>query len=178
MSSEAVAKRYALALFQLATEQNQLDSVEEELRVVKKILIENPGFGQILSSPKLPLVQKKEILKDTFQGASPFVMNTLMILTDRHRSAYIPAVADSFIELANEAKGIADAVVYSIRELTEDEKQAVSAAFAPKVGKTQLNIQNIIDTNLLGGVKVRIGNRIFDGSLRGKLDRLERELVG
>ena len=178
MSNEAVAKRYALALFQLATEQNQLDSVEEELRVVKEIFIGNPGFNQLLKSPKLPLAQKKAILKETFQDASPFVLNTLMILTDRHRDEYIVAVADSFIELANDARGVAEATVYSIRPLSEDEKMAISAAFAPKVGKQTLIIENILDTNLLGGVKVRIGNRIFDGSLRGKLDRLERELVG
>ncbi|RLQ93518.1 F0F1 ATP synthase subunit delta [Falsibacillus albus] len=178
MSSEAVAKRYALALFQLATEQNQLESVEEELRVVKKIFLENPGFGQLLKSPRLPLQKKKEMLKESFQEASPFVMNTLMILTDRHRDEYIVQVVDSFIGLANELRGIADATIYSIRPLTEDEKAALSTSFAQKVGKKSLNIQNIIDTNLLGGIKVQIGNRIFDGSLRGKLDRLERELVG
>jgi F-type H+-transporting ATPase subunit delta len=68
--------------------------------------------------------------------------------------------------------------VYSTRPLTEAEQQALSATFAAKVGKQSLRIENIVDTNLLGGIKLRIGNRIFDGSLRGKLERLERQLLG
>lgn len=75
-------------------------------------------------------------------------------------------------------KGIADAKVYTVRPLTEAEKEALSVSFAAKVGKKSLRIDNIVDTNLLGGIKLRIGNRIFDGSLRGKLERLERQLLG
>ena len=62
---------------------------------------------------------------------------------------------------ANEEKGIAEATVYSVRPLTADETEAISASFAAKVGKHSLNIENIVDTDLLGGLKIRIGNRIF-----------------
>ncbi|PKR83206.1 F0F1 ATP synthase subunit delta [Heyndrickxia camelliae] len=173
----AVAKRYALALFQLAKENNQLDQYENELREVKKALADNDNFKNLLKLPKLPSEKKKEILKEVFSKTSTYVLNTLMLLCDAHREEEMEAVAASFIELVNEERGIAEAVVYSIRPLTASESEAISSAFAKKVGKTSLNIENVIDSNILGGVKVRIGNRIFDGSLQGKLNRLKRDLI-
>ncbi|KKK37948.1 ATP synthase F0F1 subunit delta [Mesobacillus campisalis] len=178
MSSSTIAKRYALALFQVASEHQLLNNVEEDLRVVKTVAENNPGLRSVLASPKLSQDRKKELLKQSFGSVHPFVQNTLMVLVDRHRTSLIAEVADQFIELSNEGKGIAEAKVYSAQPLTAEQAEALSLAFAPKVGKKRLQIENITDSNLLGGVKLRIGNRIFDGSLRGKLDRLERRLLG
>jgi F-type H+-transporting ATPase subunit delta len=177
MSNSTVAKRYALALFQLSKENNLLDQMEEELRVVKQVITNSSDLNAVLKSPKVTIDKKKEIVKDSFSKINPFVLNTLMILIDRHREEYITEVADHFVELANEERGIAEALVYSVRPLTDAEKEALSVSFAAKVDKKSLRIENIVDTDLLGGLKLRIGNRIFDGSLRGKLDRLERKLL-
>jgi F-type H+-transporting ATPase subunit delta len=172
-----VAKRYALALFQIAKEQQLLGVVEEELRVVKEVFVYNTDLKALLKSSKLTIDKKKEILTTAFTSVNPYVLNTLMILIDRHREDEIIEVANQFLELANEEKGIADAQVISTRELSEAEREAISATFGAKVGKKSLRIENIVDSELLGGVKLRIGNRIYDGSLRGKLDRLERKLL-
>ncbi|MBP2243002.1 F-type H+-transporting ATPase subunit delta [Cytobacillus eiseniae] len=179
MTGSIVAKRYAVALFRLANEHQLLDQMEEELRAVKEIMNQNADLHAILKSPKLSIEKKQEIVKSAFATAvNTYVLNTLLILIERHREDEISSVADHFISLANDARGIAEAKVYSIRPLTEVECEALSASFAAKVGKKSLRIDNIVDTNLLGGIKLRIGNRIFDGSLRGKLDRLERQLLG
>lgn len=178
MSNSTVAKRYALALFQIASEKQVLAEVEQELRTVKEVVTNNPELTVFLKSPKLSNEKKKEVLNQAFGSASTYVRNTLMILVDRHREGQIAEVADEFINLANDAKGIAEAKVYSVQPLSTEQAEAISAAFAPQVGKQTLQIENIVDSNLLGGVKLRIGNRIFDGSLRGKLDRLERKLLG
>ena len=178
MSNPQVAKRYALALFQVTSEHKLLDTVEEELRVIKEVFANNADLSSVLASPKLSLEKKKELLKQLFSSASPYVQNLLMVLVDGHRIGDITEVVDQFIELTNDVKGIADAKVYSVQPLTDEQKEALSVAFAPKVGKKALNVENITDSNLLGGIKLRIGNRIFDGSLQGKLDRLERKLLG
>ncbi|NMD70079.1 F0F1 ATP synthase subunit delta [Bacillus sp. DNRA2] len=178
MSNSAVAKRYALALFQLSKEHQLLDQMETELRVVKDVVTNNPGLTALLQSPKLSKDKKKEIVNEAFSSASPFVVNTLKIMIDRGRAAQLTALADEFIVLANEERGVAEADVYTTRPITADESKALSESFASKVGKKSLTINNIVDSNLLGGVKLRIGNRIFDGSLRGKLERLERTLLG
>ncbi len=177
MSNPVVAERYALALYQVAKEQNLSDKVDEELRAIKKVLVQNPGFISLLQSPKLSVVQKRNLIEQSFTNVSSPVINTFMILADRHREDILVEVAESYMNHLNEERGIAEATVYSVRALTADESKAVSAVFAPKVGKQTLSIENIVDPNILGGVKVRIGNRIFDGSLRGKLDRLGRQLT-
>ncbi|MCP3739774.1 F0F1 ATP synthase subunit delta [Rossellomorea sp. BNER] len=177
MSSSAVAKRYALALFEISKENKQIETVEAELRVVKQVFLDNKELGVLLETPRLTVQKKKAILKDAFANVSLPVLNTILLLTDRHRGDQIVGVVDAFIELANEEHGIADATVYSVHSLTDDEKNAVSASFSKRVGKKSLRITNVRDEDLLGGLKVHIGNRIFDGSLKGKLNRLERELV-
>lgn len=178
MSNSMVAKRYASALFQIAKEQQILSTVEEELRVVREVLDYNADLKAVLKSSKLTIEKKKEIIRNAFSSVNAYVLNTLMILIDRHREDEIVEVVNQFIDLANEEMGIAEAKVYSIRPLTEAEREAVSTTFAEKIGKKSLKIENIVDSELLGGIKLRIGNRIYDGSLRGKLDRLERKLLG
>ncbi len=177
MSNGTVAKRYAIALFQVANEQNILDQVEQELLAVKSVFTENEQFFSVLNHPKVPNAKKKLLVKESFTNLSSSVLNTMMILVDRNRQSLISSVVDFFIEAANDARGIAEAKVYSVRALTEDEKDALSVAFAKKVGKSTLRINNIVDKSVLGGVKLRIGNRIYDGSVSGKLARIERELL-
>lgn len=177
MSNSIVAKRYASALFQIAKEQQILNEVEEELRVVREVLQYNHDLKAVLKSSKLTIDQKRDLLRQAFASVNVYVLNTLLLLVDRHRESEIVEVAGQFIELANEEMGIADAKVYSVRPLTDSEREAISAVFAEKVGKKSLNIENIVDSDLLGGIMLRIGNRIYDGSLRGKLNRLERTLL-
>ncbi|MFB6466230.1 F0F1 ATP synthase subunit delta [Cytobacillus sp. Hz8] len=178
MMGSTVARRYALALFQIAKEHQILDQLEEELRVVQEAVRNNEDLQAVLKSPKLTKEKKKEILATAFANVNPYVLNTLKLLIDRHRENMIADVAYDFLELTNEEKGIADAKVYSVRPLTNEEKEAFSSSYAAKVGKKSLRIKNIVDTDLLGGIKIRIGNRILDGSLKGKLDRLQRQLLG
>jgi len=177
MSNSMVAKRYALALLNIAKETNSLGVIEEELRVVKEVVQYNPELKAILNSSKLSLEKKKEIIKTAFASVNVNVLNTLLILIDRHREDQIIDLANEFLELANEEMGVAEAEVYSTRALADAEREAISSVFAAKIGKKSLKIENIVDSNLLGGIRLRIGNRIYDGSLRGKLDRLERKLL-
>jgi len=177
MSRSAVANRYAVALFQVAKEKQLLEQVEEDLRVVREVVSGNTELSQILKTPKVSKEQKAQLIKNAFSTVNPYVQNILLILIDRHREDQISEVADQFIKLANDEKGIADAKVATVRPLTEEERQTLSSTFAAKVGKKTLRIENIVDTNLLGGIKLQIGNRIYDGSLRGKLERLEHQLL-
>lgn len=85
---------------------------------------------------------------------------------------------EEFIRFANDTQGVADAIVYTTQPLTEDETQRISTAFARKVGKNTLNITNEIDPSLIGGVRLQIGNQIFDSSISHKLAGLKRALIG
>lgn len=178
MSQSVVAKRYALALFELAQKNGQTGPIQEELCELKKVFQDNKELGLLLDSPKLTVTKKKELFTDLFKGANPLVLNTLNVLLDKKRINEIVNVVDDFNEYANEAAGVAEAKVYSTRPLTAEESQSISTAFAQKVGKQSLRIENIIDPSLIGGIRLQIGNRIYDSSLSAKLDRLKRDLIG
>ncbi|MCG6794926.1 F0F1 ATP synthase subunit delta [Geobacillus sp. YHL] len=178
MNQEVIAKRYASALFQIALEQGQLDRIEEDVRAVRQALAENGEFLSLLSYPKLSLDQKKALIREAFAGVSTPVQNTLLLLLERHRFGLVPELAEQFLALVDDARGIAKAVAYSARPLTDEELGALSDVFAQKVGKQTLEIENIIDPELIGGVKLRIGNRIYDGSVSGQLERIRRQLIG
>ncbi|WNS81122.1 F0F1 ATP synthase subunit delta [Domibacillus sp. DTU_2020_1001157_1_SI_ALB_TIR_016] len=177
MSKSGAAKRYAIALFELAKENNQVAKFDQEVRIVKEVIEENGEVAKALESPNLSLADKQALVNTLAAHASTAVLNTLKLLVERRRADEIGTVCEEFIQLSNQERGMAEAIVYSARPLTEAEAASVSQTFARKVGKQTLTIENIVDSNVLGGLKVRIGNRIFDGTLQGKLDRLQKQLT-
>ena len=178
MSQSTVANRYAQAIFELATKQNVLTEVSADFQELKKVLASNDEFMALLSAPKISADRKKELIAQILAGAQPIVVNMVQFLIEKKRLNELSAVADQFQALAAASQGSADAKVYSTRELTDQERAEVSAAFGKLVGKEQLNITNIIDASLIGGVRVQIGNYIFDSTVASKLEGLKRVLVG
>lgn len=178
MSNHAVANRYAVALFQLAKEKNLLEPIGEELQLIKAVFSETPELKKVLEHPKIGLEQKKELLEKGFQSSiSVEVRHTIELLLQRNRIDVLETLIDKVQELAYEERNVASAKVYTVKPLSDEVKAELATTFAKKVGKSELIIDNIVDSNLIGGIKIRIGNRIFDGSIKGQLDRLERQLV-
>ena len=177
MSNSIVAKRYAVALFEIAKEKNSLEAMVEEIRAVKEVFSNNQELYAFLKQPKITLQQKQQVLSDAFAGISEDIKSTIMLMIERHRTDEIAQMSAEFVELCNEDKSVAEATVYTTRPITDAEREAISSAFAPKVGKNTLRIENIVDRDIIGGMKLRIGNRIFDGTVSGKLNRLERQLL-
>jgi F-type H+-transporting ATPase subunit delta len=177
MSQDIVANRYAVALFQLAKEKHLIETFEEELRSVKDVFQTSKELHMFLNQPNISNGKKKEVLAKSFSSLSQPVLNTLFLLIDNHRESIVSDIVDAYFVLANEERNVADATVYSVRALTEDEKAGIAEVFAKKTEKDAIRIKNIVDPELLGGIKVRIGNRIYDGSLQGKITRIQRELL-
>ncbi|HJF30418.1 MAG TPA: F0F1 ATP synthase subunit delta [Sporosarcina psychrophila] len=178
MSQSVAAKRYAQALFELAQKNGQTGPIQEDLIELKKVFQTNKELGQLLDSPRLKTVKKKELLADLFKGANQLILNTLFVMIDKKRIDEVVNLVDEFTAFSNDAAGIAEAKVYSTRLLTADESQAISTAFAQKIGKQALRIENIIDPSLIGGIRLQIGNNIYDSSVSAKLERLKRDLIG
>lgn len=178
MSKSVVASRYALGLFNLAEENGQTSSIQEELLELKKVLVDNPEFEQLLNNPKLATTSKKELLGTVLSSVNKFIQNTLFVLLEKGRLNETINLVDEFNTLANDSVGIAEATVFSTRPLTADESAAISTTFGRKIGKQSLRIENSIDPSLIGGIRLQIGNRIYDSSLSAKLERLKKELIG
>lgn len=178
MSNQVVANRYADALFQLAKEKNQLEAVTSDLQLVKEVAESTPQLMRYLSHPKVTNKEKQEFIRKSFgQALTEISLQALFLLIDRKRVDNLIPMIHTFQSLAYEARGMAEAVVYSAKALTEEEQKQVEDTFAKKANKSKLVIRNIVNSDLIGGIKIRIGDYIYDGSIKAQLDRLKRELV-
>ncbi|MEN2767298.1 F0F1 ATP synthase subunit delta [Ornithinibacillus xuwenensis] len=176
MSEAVVAKRYADALFQLGIEKSLLNQFVEELTVVKQVLQENSELNAFLLHPRVTNDNKKQFLGEVFKGVSIDVLNTLKLLVERHRTDIASEIIDQFIELVNDAGGVAQGKVYSVRKLSDAEKAELENSFAKRLNKNMIKLENVVDPSIVGGVKIRMGNTIYDGTISGKLRRIEQNI--
>ncbi|MEN1967684.1 F0F1 ATP synthase subunit delta [Lentibacillus sp. N15] len=177
MSEAIVARRYADALFQLGNEKQITDTLVEDFLVVKEVFQENQKLVTFLKHPRVHNAKKKQFIEEVFQGMSNDVVNTLKMLVERHRIEIIPSIIDHLSLLANDAKGTAEADAYSVRALSEAELEQLAQTFAKRLNKTAIKLTNKIDPSIIGGIKIHMGNTIYDGSISGKLKRIERSIL-
>ncbi len=176
MSDIVVAKRYARALFEVAKEKESISQVEEELKSVVSAIGDNADLQKFLNHPNIGASVKTDLLKQIFEGiVSEPVWNTLRILIDRGREDILNALVLNYVKIANDALGQASATVYSPTALNEAQASDIAAKFSAITGKT-IRVETVIEPKLLGGIQVRIGDRLYDGSLAGRLDRLAKSL--
>lgn len=173
----AVAKRYAVALFEIAKETSQLDSLEAELQMVSNTLKEHPELLNLLYSPRIDLQVKKEIFNQIFASRlSTTMLNFMNLLIDRHREKELDSISAYYTRLANEKRGMEDALVTTVQPLSDQEGESLKEHFGKLTGK-KIRIQNVVDPSILGGMIVQIGDRLFDGSVAGKLQRFKRRVI-
>lgn len=177
MGNEIVAKRYAVALFDLVQDAGTLAEVEQEVEAIQTLFKSNE-VRDFFAHPKITAEQKKTLLNENLTNkVSSQVINTLFLMIDRKRGDSIAEMIEQFIALAMEEQRVAEAVIYSVKPLTDEQQQTISTLIAEKVGKQSLRIQNKINPDLIGGLRIRVGNQIFDGSISGRLESMKRELT-
>lgn len=172
----AVIKRYAKALFDAAREQHVEDRVLEDLKSVASIMQTEPELNRLLQHPNLSVDNKNALIGQLFQGKiSELLFNTIRLLIERGREDEIPTLYEQYLSTLNDALGRANAIVFTPAALDKEELSAIAEHFGKLTGK-QIVAENVVDTDLLGGIKVQIGDRLYDGSLSGKLERLAKTL--
>jgi F-type H+-transporting ATPase subunit delta len=176
MSKGVVARRYASALFEVASDSKQIDLIEEELVQVGKVINDNPAFYQFLHHPQISKETKKEEFRLVFEGKlSETSLNFIDLLLDNNRLDALELIPEYFIEQANEARGLVDAIVTSVHKLSDEEKRGLEESFKKLLNK-KIRVQNEVDSSIMGGVVVQIGDRLYDGSVQGKLNRFQQNL--
>ncbi len=177
MLVRAVAKRYAQALFELAQEKNALDKMEEELKAVSEIVKNERGLQRVLYHPQITVAEKHQIFKELFENrVSETTLNFLYLIVDRHREIYLSAIVDEFINLANAARNIVEAEVISAKELSADQKKELAKVLNRLAGK-EVSPEYKVDASLIGGLVVRIGDKVIDGSVKYRLESLKARLM-
>lgn len=172
---ESIANSYGLAIFELANEDHDLDGYKKDLDFVLTALDE-----EALRFLNQPLVQKEArlaLIDQCFKdNVKTNVLNFLKVLVQRGRITHLKEICQEFIVKYNEVKGILEGTVYSLRPLDEKTVQDIASALSKKEGKTVV-LTTKQDESLIGGIKVVIGDRVYDGSVKNKFDLLQSELL-
>ena len=177
MLENAVARRYAQAFFTIAQENNLVDKLEAELKIVVDAINDSVELKKVMDHQLVSPVEKKAIIDKVFsQEISETAINFLDVVIDKYRATYIMAVYDEFVLYANESRNMADAQVKAAVELTDADLENLKANLAAATGKT-IRLQPQVDPGLIGGVMVRIGDKVIDGSIAAKLERLKENLL-
>ena len=170
------AKRYAQAIFDIAREKNGLDKWLADLDVVLSAL-KDPELAAILQNPKVGLVVKMRLVAEGFSGISPLVLNLVYYLITRDRLWAIEQIASEFHRLVDAHQGIERGEVTTVVDLSAQEVEQIAQQLSQVIGK-KVFLNSKVDPQILGGLVVRIGDKILNGSTRSKLASLRRILAG
>lgn len=171
-----VAKRYAKALFEVAQQNQAISQVEDELKVVVEAVENSEDVKRFLQAPNIDLTIKLDVFRKAIEGkVSDAVLNLVNVLITNGRENMMQAVSDAYVKVAGQALGQADATVVSAYPLTAPEIELIAEHFGKVVNK-KIRVHNKVDRSVIGGIQVRIGDRLYDGSISGKLARLEKSL--
>jgi F-type H+-transporting ATPase subunit delta len=167
------AERYATALFELAKDAKAIDAVEADLNALLAALTENTDLGEALSSPLYEGEGKAAALAAIADkaGFNELTKNTLGVMARNGRAGLAGDLARGFAALAAAERGVSEAHVTSAAKLTQKEIDALKASLKRALGR-DIEIRTDVDPAVLGGLIVQVGSRMFDSSLRTKLDGL------
>ena len=173
---ESAARRYAEAAFSVAMRDGTVEQWRSELDSAATV-VEEERIGRALANPSIPLEIRLATAKGTFgKLVGRQVLNLIGLMLRRGRIEALPKLAAEFRRLDNQRQGITQATATSASALTQDEVRALTRRLEQDTGgRVELDVQ--VDPSLLGGLVVRVGDRLIDGSVRSRLERLRNQLV-
>lgn len=166
----SIARRYAKALFALGVDKGSFEAMGKELEALAALFIESRELRQTLENPVFTPSQKRRIMEAVLPrvAPSPLVRNFALLLVERARIGALPMIARAYQELTDQQLGRVRAVVTSARPLDGSTQTEIQRALERRTGKKVL-MTSQVDSTLIGGVVARVGDLVFDGSLRTKL---------
>ena len=176
--AKLVAGTYGDALFELAVEENLTDSLTEEILMVQTVLKENSDLEKILNHPEIPKQKKIQVIEDVFKGRiSDALTGFLRIVVTKGRYKNLPDIFAYFIARVKEYKKIGVAEVISAVPLNENQKKKIEKRLLETTRYETMEIDYKVDESKIGGLMIRMGDRIVDSTLRSRLDRLTGGLM-
>lgn len=176
--AKLISKTYGEALFELALEEHKTDAFLEEIIQLQQIFQDNPEFRELMNHPKITKEEKLQIAEKVFKGKISDELTgflELIITKDRYRE--LDAIFAYFVRQVKEEKGIGIAYVTTAVPLKEEQKKQVEERLLETTRYQKMEMHFQEDKALIGGMIVRIGDRVVDSSIQTKLQKLQRQLM-
>ncbi len=176
--AKLISKTYGDALFELAVENDKIDVLSEEIEQLRSVLSENIEFSRLMNHPKIIKEEKIQVAKNVFEGRiSEELLGFITIIISKDRYKDIDAILDYFIAKVKRYKGIGVATVTTAIPLKEEQCKKIEQKLLDTTGYKKMEMHYKEDASLIGGMVVRIGDRVVDSSIKTKLNELQKELL-
>jgi F-type H+-transporting ATPase subunit delta len=176
MDQSAIAVRYAKALFELAKEQKAEETIFGDMLYLKKLLSEEKKVTQILSSKAISIIEKKGIVKQLLEPSiNPLTHKFLIYVIQKRREVFLQRIFLEYIRHFNTSRDLVRVIVKSASPLSQNQLSKIQATVSTQLGKTPA-IETSIDSSLIGGYQIVIGDRFYDYSVKGILERIEHSI--
>ena len=176
--AKLVSKVYGDALFEEAMEKNVLSQWYEEIGALRTIFLENPDLAQFLNHTQIIKEEKKKVVETIFFGKlSEGLLGFLVTVIEKGRQNDMIPICDYFTDRVKAYKKIGVVKVTSALPLSEDQKKRVEERLLETTGFVSLETEYAVDESLLGGLVIRIGDRVVDSSIKTRLEEIRRDLM-
>lgn len=174
--ARASARRHAQAIYEIALEQDELDRWRRELEVIGEALTD-PNIHAFLESPKIRFDDKKNILEQRLEGLSPLALNAAYLLVARRRLSIVSELVSEYGRLVDEHRGVAHARVTTAIPLEKQDEVDLTQRLSDALAR-EIVLATKTDPSIIGGLTIRVGDKLIDGSTRSRLEALRKSLVG
>ncbi len=166
-----VEKRYAQALLQLSG--SNINLVKEEFGDFTNLYNSDKDFRDFLNNPAIKTDKKQALIRNVFTGRlSKNMLNMVLLLISKQRTAEIPEIFNQFVQMLNETANVLDMKIIMALPLDEVQLENIREKFKKKYNAVAVNSTEIVDESLIGGIKVIIGDKVYDGSVKGRIESL------
>jgi F-type H+-transporting ATPase subunit delta len=173
---EEIAEVYSRALFEAAVENGELDEIQQQLAVWADALGENKNLQTFFFSPRFSSAEKKDAIGQIIVGASERFVNFLELLAERHRLPAIFRIRREFDDLWREEHKLLSVEVTSAVELDDALVRSIGERIEERT-RRRIELTSRVDPNIIGGLVLRVGNKVLDASVQGRLERLRRQIT-
>jgi F-type H+-transporting ATPase subunit delta len=178
MSENKAASRYAKSIIDLSQENNVLEEVKGDMDLISGVIRRNPELEAILKNPIVPVDKKAGILADLFKSKVHVITSSFMnLMVNKGRSAILFSAAKQVVTQYNDLKGIVTAEVTSAVALTADNRTEITAIVKKEIGANEVVIKEKVNTDLIGGFILKVGDKQFDASIASGLSKLKKEFA-
>ena len=174
MPKSTSGKRYAQAIFDLAVERNLVDEWAGDLSAISEA-VQEEELKAFLQHAKVPLNNKLQVISRAFGSADPIVQNLVSLLISRGLTDQVGQVEEWYLRLLNQRRGREDVEVWSAVDLDDAEKDRVKN-FLEGLLQKEVELHTQVDPEILGGLVMRVGDKLIDGSAKARLERMGRQL--
>lgn len=176
--AKSIAKTYGEALFDLALEENNIDALTEEVEAVHDIFAQNEELIKLLNHPKISREEKVSVIEKVFKGRiSDTIVGFLIIIVDKGRYNEINGIFVYYLDKVKEYRNIGVAYITSAITLNQDQKDKILQKLLQTTKYTQFELHFTVDKSILGGLIIRIGDRVVDSSIKNQLKNMTKALA-